>query len=197
VRPLRIRSASPLTIVHYSLKQGGMPMPQPSRQHNKQITLIMKNNHLKIAVNKEPKCPPKGGEKIIPCKLKMLSIGAGLAAGTLFGSCQKNEDTPPIQQHDTEIYYVQGRHQDIAPEVIKNHTDSSEVRHLYIVPVIPNSGSWTYDTDAITTLINKLLKPAMAVSSKVKGKGPFYFENPVLPADSLWLVQQGWTVNQR
>jgi ABC-type glycerol-3-phosphate transport system substrate-binding protein len=115
-----------------------------------------------------------------------------IAAATIFAACSKDDDTP-IQQHDTEIIYIPGDHQTIAPEVIKSHTDSVELRYLYIVP---HEGQIRLSTPAITNTINNRFKPAFAVSNKVKGKGNFDFENPVLSADSLWMVQQGWTVNQ-
>jgi hypothetical protein len=98
-----------------------------------------------------------------------------------------------ICQHNTDIIYVQGDHDAVAPEVIKKHTDSVAVKCLYIVPY---DGRWTYSTSAISNVINNRLKPALGVSPKVKGKGNFEFMNPVTSADSLWLVQNGWTVNQ-
>jgi hypothetical protein len=171
-----------------------MPTPQPSRQHNKQITLIMKNNHLKIAVNKEPKLP-QGGEKIIPCKLKMLGIGAGLAVGTLFGACQKENDTTQIQQHDTD--YTFNIHTIISLKditQIKASADSAEVRKIYFVPY----GTWEqFSSNGISNLRKNVFEPALAAAgSKGSGKGNFEDIN-ITPTDSLWMVQQGWTVNQR
>jgi hypothetical protein len=87
-----------LTTGIYKINGGIMPTPQPSRQHSKQITLIMKNNHLKIAVNKEPKLP-QGGEKIIPCKLKKWGFMAMLGAASLLAlnSCGKDEPEDPTK----------------------------------------------------------------------------------------------------
>lgn len=51
-----------------------------------------------------------------------------------------------------------------------------------------------------TNALNQIrvyLEKRVNASRKVRGKGDLIFEQGVvLPADSLWFVEQGWTVNQ-
>jgi hypothetical protein len=131
----------------------------------------------------------------MPYKLKVLGIGAGLAAGALFVSCQKDDDNPPIQQHDTE--YTFNIHTiisltDVAQ--IKASADSAEVRKIYFVP----QGTWEQaSSNGISNLRKNMLEPALAAAgSKGSGKGNWADIN-ITQTDSLWMVQLGWTVNKR
>jgi hypothetical protein len=90
-------------------------MPQPSRQHNKQITLIMKNNHLKIAVNKESKMPTV--KKIIPYKLKKLGSIAMLGAASLLALNSCGKDDEPEDPTKAKIEALKAQEKQQAAEV--------------------------------------------------------------------------------
>jgi len=128
----------------------------------------------------------------IPYKLKVFGIGIlTVAAGAIFKSCQPEENLTP-QQHDTEYGISRTDMSAVNSDnisKIKASADSSAVRYVYIVP----QGNWNKRN--ISSLIEQGLKPAIAISPKVKGKNNF--ENVyVTEQDSLWLTINGWTVNQ-
>ncbi|MDR0427409.1 MAG: hypothetical protein LBH12_02275 [Dysgonamonadaceae bacterium] len=100
-----------------------------------------------------------------------------------------------ICQHDTKYMFSKYDFSNIMPtDKIKASADSAQVRNIYLV----TEEEWTNLADRnINNMINNVFKPAKKVSLKVKGKGNLKFKLGVInPADSLWLVQFGFTVNQ-
>jgi hypothetical protein len=138
-----------------------MPTPQPSRQHNKQITLIMKNNHLKIAVNKESKMLFKklnkyNFKKLVP--MTMLAVSP-----IVFNSCSKDETT----KYDITFIWGIDRQDDIYPVTkIQQAASNEEVNS-----VILESDGQMWGGIKIELLYKGLLKDALAVSPKVKLAG--------------------------
>lgn len=143
-------------------------------------------------------------KQIIPYKLKRLLPVLGLAGASLVTSCEKEEDIIPYK--DIEIEFKQTaldavcfKNQDgtiqINP-VLEYYAADPEVRTIYLVP----SYIWNnYHAEDITRLRKDVLEPVINSSPKFRGKGNFAFEYnqaSKVPADSLWLVQQGWTVQR-
>ena len=116
-----------------------------------------------------------------------------VAAAIVLAGCKKDED--PVVQHDTTYTFNKHDVSNINPtDKIKASADSIGVRYIYIVP----TGHFiNFISHNVTYMITNNLKPAIAAAKgKGKGKGNFEFSPGVATAaDSIWLVKQGWTVN--
>lgn len=136
-------------------------------------------------------------KKIMPYNLRKLSLLAMLAAMPAFTACEKDdEDVKP--QHDTTYTFSPTDFSNVSPTTkIEASADSSQVRNVILEVTAGSMGLSAWDGAPMSFFINNKLKPAFAASPKVKGKGNFKNANTMLSqADSLWLVQQGFTVNQ-
>jgi hypothetical protein len=110
-----------------------------------------------------------------------------------FMSCDK-DDEPEVPLHDTEYTFRLGSQEGFTLEQIKASADSNSVRTVYLQPVSPFI---TYTQGNVSRLRNNYLQPMLDVSPKVRGIGNIEFEpGIILPADSLWYVANGWTINQ-
>ena len=136
--------------------------------------------------------------KVLPYKLARVLPILGIAGASLFAGC-----TP----HDVEITFVASDPWDIiqknpdgtrqVSQLIKDYVAQPNVRTIYLVPV----GSWIiYDCNGITGMRKNTLEYAINYSPKVRGRGDFTFplgEASLVPEDSLWYVQNGWTINKK
>ena len=81
---------------------------------------------------------------------------------------------------------------------VQQLVNEGKFRIIYIEPAA--YGNW-YRADAhdITSWRTEILQPCIELSSVVHGKGDFNFklgEASKVPEDSLWYIQQGWTINK-
>lgn len=146
-------------------------------------------------------------------KLKLFAALCCVAAA--FAACDKENEpviNPPHNDgHDTttviqpephynvELFFNNMDCSHIAIDSIKKYSD---IRLVDTVFMIPNDlegvggGTSGYGTNGVSK-IRAFMEQRIAVSPKVRGKGDLVFmRGAPLPADSLWFVQQGWTVNQ-
>jgi hypothetical protein len=129
----------------------------------------------------------------VPYKLKMLGLGALATAGTVFSSCEREEE--PIQQHDTYYYFAPAEYEALKNFAqIKASADSAQVRKIYFIPC----GTWEYvSADGAHNLRKNVLEPALAIApTKTSGDGEFEGMAGIHQADSLWYSQNGWKINQ-
>ena len=138
-----------------------------------------------------------------------------LAGATIFTACDKeNEpviDPPHNGGHDTttviqpephynvELFFNIKNTDQIHLDTIKKHDANTRVDTIFMIPDDENGfggGFSGYPSSAIPN-VRSLLEMRINTSSKVRGKGDLVFmRGAPLPEDSLWFVQQGWTVNQ-
>ena len=80
---------------------------------------------------------------------------------------------------------------------LRDMANDKTIRYIYLVP----TNTWGGMKDKnITALRKNVLQPAIEISPKIKGKGDFNFHlgsASKVPADSLWYVQRGWTINKK
>ena len=141
--------------------------------------------------------------KVLPYKLARVLPILGIAGASLFAGCSK-EDEPP---HDVEITFVASDPWDIiqknpdgtrqVSQLIKDYVAQPNVRTIYLVP----EGDWGHiSASGIPAIRKKTLEYAINYSPKVRGRGDFTFRPgraSMFPEDSLWYVQNGWTINKR
>ena len=83
----------------------------------------------------------------------------------------------------------------IHPNIIRYFANDPACMHVYLT-LIPNDRNDNLSKKGITILRNNLQK-RVEISPKVSGRGDWWFKDgQALPEDSLWFVQNGWTVNQ-
>ncbi len=141
--------------------------------------------------------------KVLPYKLARVLPILGIAGASLFAGCSK-EDEPP---HDVEITFTSEDPWDViqqnpdgtrqVSQLIKDYVAQPNVRTIYLVP----EGDWGHISAAgIPAIRKKTLEYAINYSPKVRGRGDFTFRPgraSMFPEDSLWYVQNGWTINKR
>ena len=141
--------------------------------------------------------------KVLPYKLARVLPILGIAGASLFAGCSK-EDEPP---HDVEITFTSedpwgviqqnpdGTRQ--VSQLIKDYVAQPNVRTIYLVP----EGGWGHiSASGIPAIRKNTLEHAINYSPKVRGRGDFTFRPgraSMFPEDSLWYVQNGWTINKR
>ncbi len=149
--------------------------------------------------------------KNIPYKIKRLVPVLGLAgAATMMPGCDKSDEpiAPPIEQPKTrgiELYFdyydyenIVSQNQDgtyTPSEILKTYANQKDT--VYLIP----TGTWLFIIpDEIKEIRQKILQPAIDYSPKIRGRGDFDFSTgfpSMIPEDSLWFVEHGWTVNKR
>lgn len=147
--------------------------------------------------------------KSLSYKLKTALPALALAGGAMMASCEKEEpETPVTPTIDVEVKISDTDKYSLATdpyaskitpsEIITNYINNPQIRTIYIVP-ITNGGWGIYNKDYIPILREKFLMPILNLSPKVRGKGDFNFkpgEASKVSNDSLWFVQNGWTINK-
>lgn len=148
--------------------------------------------------------------------MKNLKLFAALCCvAAAFAACDKENEpviNPPHNDgHDTttviqpephynvELFFNNKNIDQIHLDTIKWYDANTRVDTIFMIPddlAGPGGGLSGGSTTGITKWRN-LLQQRIDVSPKVRGKGDLWFGvGRALPADSLWFVQQGWTVNQ-
>jgi hypothetical protein len=138
-------------------------------------------------------------KKVTPYNLRKLVSMTILAFSPIMSSCDKNDDAE-VEQHDTVYTFSADDFSNIVPvDKIKASADSVQVRKIYMVPVGKEDQWMVLTARNINALTENVFKKAKEVSpSKVEGRGNIELKPGVInPADSVSLVEIGFTVNQR
>lgn len=129
-------------------------------------------------------------QKTIPYYLKRALPILGLAGATLTTSCEKE----PEPMHDVELTFSIDK--TIEMSEIERYAQDPSVRTIYLVPI----DDWQRAKYGNINFMRKnFLQPRLDISPKVWGRGNFNFipgEASVIPGDSLWYIQHGWTINK-
>ena len=139
--------------------------------------------------------------KTMKYKIKCLVPALGIAGAAMMPtSCCKAEKAEPNPEPTivVTIEFTQNNCGEVLTfETLQNYAADKSVRTIYLIPV----ESWTNATHPnITYLRNNFLQPRLNISKKIRGRGDFNFklgEASKVPEDSLWYVQNGWTINKK
>ena len=124
--------------------------------------------------------------------LPLLAIaGAGFMS-----SCDKEDEPTPVQ-HDVELPFTKSTADDrLTFSILQGYINDPTVRNIYLVV----EGDWNnYTPDNISQTRDNFLEPRIKMSPKIRGRGDFHFTPGAasrVPSDSLWYIQQGWTINK-
>ncbi len=131
-------------------------------------------------------------KKTVPYKLKRIIPMLGIAGASLFmGGCEKEK---PL--HYVELYFTSENAEIFETNAIQEALDQPDVDTVYLVATGGWGNMWASN---IKRFVELGLRPAINLSPKVRGKGDFDFfpgQPSRVPEDSLWITQQGWTINK-
>lgn len=138
--------------------------------------------------------------KILPYKIKRLIPMTALALAPTITSCDKTPTTPPEPvdtRYDVELGFTPLNTKYFEIDYIQQQIDNPDIRYIYIVP--HESVNWPRYTRNNIPALRRSLAERLALSPRVRGRGDFPFkvgEASQVPEDSLWYVQNGWTINK-
>ena len=121
-----------------------------------------------------------------------------IASATLFPeSCSREgKEEEPTREIEIEFDELEGD-KILSFELLSNYANDKTIKTIFLVPI----GHWNASrAHNITYCRNNFLEPRIRISPKIRGRGDFDFklgEASKVPDDSLWFVQQGWTINKK
>ena len=123
-----------------------------------------------------------------------------LVGGTIaFTACSPTNEPQEEPHYNVELLFLPTNAKQIDLDTIKKYDAITLVDTIFMIPDYKN-GIWDAFGGLGTNALNQIrvyLEKRVNASRKVRGKGDLIFEQGVvLPADSLWFVEQGWTVNE-
>ena len=136
--------------------------------------------------------------------IKRIVPMAGIAGATMLPvSCCEDtikEDIipePPVVKHNVEIVFsLTDVIEKFSVDTLQKYIDDKTVDTIYLVATEHWNG---FTAGNISNYRRKLFQPGMELSSRLRGRGDFDFvlgEASKVPNDSLWFVEQGWTINK-
>ncbi len=139
-------------------------------------------------------------KKIFPYNIKKAVPMLALAGATLLPACKKIENEKPYTgpKHDVELpFTVTTGDERLSIEILQQYINDPSVESIYMVA----EGDWDRAlSENIAFFCDNFMRPRIKMSPKLRGRGDFNFklgEAAKVPSDSLWLTQQGWTINKK
>lgn len=129
-----------------------------------------------------------------------------ICAGMIVASCEKEEnDAGPTTY--VEYKFFGNNLKDLFSEntldepnsTLKYYINHPAIRTIYLSPSYNDPDFKAMPYFQITILKERYLEPIIKYSPKICGRGDFNFipgEASKIPNDSLWFVQNGWTINK-
>lgn len=126
------------------------------------------------------------------------ALALAATAGVMLPSCEKE----PIEKkliyrapYEKELFFQRGKMDSISVENVQKYSRDTACKHIYMV--VEESNDYTpYETDNINGL-RRTLQQRIDLGYNISGRGDFRFCPGLVDVnDSLWFVQNGWTVNR-
>ena len=135
-----------------------------------------------------------GKNRVIPYRVKAILLPV-LGVGLMATACGRDEE--PINKHSVDVTFDKYSKTDAVVAEVKSKVNQPDVDIVYLVP----TGDWgNILSTAISGLRNGALKQCLDIApGRVCGRGDFNFypgEASLVPQDSLWYIQNGWTINK-
>ena len=121
---------------------------------------------------------------------------AGVAGLTL-PSCEKENDKPIYRApYEKELFFDEYNMDSISFDNVRKYAKDTACKHIYLT-VAEDNDFTPYGTNNILGLRN-MLQECINFSNNISGRGDFHFRpNTASVNDSLWFVQNGWTIRQK
>lgn len=141
-------------------------------------------------------------KQIVPYKIRRALPIMGLTAASMFmPSCSNDEqDVPQLPTHDIELPFFENggmnNYSQVEFENVQKYIKDPTVGNIYLY-VMDNNDYYHCETKHLNN-VRKWFTPHFQASPKVHGRGNFNFPVGVVsPADSIWFVEKGWTINKQ
>ena len=133
-------------------------------------------------------------QKTFPYSLKAIVPMTMLAGATMLGNgCKPNE--PELPRTNKELVFSLHDAESISNDTIQKYLNMSHIDTVFMVPY----GSFYFDGRDGPAILRGVLEPKINLSPRVRGRGDMNFlvgQATANPTDSLWFVNNGWTVNK-
>lgn len=121
-------------------------------------------------------------------------------AGMAMTACDKEPvEKAPVYRapYEKELRFNNVNSDSIKMPIVQKFARDTACKHIYLT-VTDDNNYRNIDADDINTLRNILNDRIQLAPDKTSGRGNFRFMRGVIRLeDSIWYVQNGWTINQR
>ena len=141
-------------------------------------------------------------KQILPYNIRRMIPMLGLGALSMMPMASCSDDDEP---HDIELTFMNGVSPDgswgsdgseIENDKIRKHLSDPHVRNIYL-KVSEKNDFTDFTKKSINFMKNNFEQKINLAPDRIFGRGDFHFVPGVAdPADSIWFVTHGWTVNQ-
>lgn len=142
-------------------------------------------------------------KKILPYNIRRMIPMLGLGALSMMPMASCSDDDEP---HDIELTFMNGvlpngnwgsDYSAVQIDKIRKHLSDPHIRNIYLKVSEKNDFTdWKTKND-INFIKWDLEQVINLAPDRIFGRGDFHFVSGVAdPADSIWFVTHGWTVNQ-
>ncbi len=108
-------------------------------------------------------------------------------------SCDKEPKEEPYREpYEKELFFNHNNPDSIEPAVLKHFAKDKACTHIYMHVTDDNNF-----TNFPPSIFRNFLQERLNVSPKISGRGDFRFKVGIAQEDSIWFVDNGWTVNKR
>ena len=133
-------------------------------------------------------------QKTFPYSLKAIVPMTMLAGATMLGNgCKPIE--PELPRTNKELFFTDADTKQLAIDTIQKYLNMSHIDTIFLVP----RGTFYYEGRDGPAMVRKGLEPRINLSPRVRGRGDIGFlpgQPTANSTDSLWFVNNGWTVNK-
>ena len=113
-------------------------------------------------------------------------------------SCEKEKDRTPIYRapYEKELPFDEMNIDSIEPAIIQKFVRDTACKHIYLK--VTDDNNFTSYNGAYIGMLRNILQQRIDLGNNISGRGDFRFRPSTASIeDSIWFVQNGWTIRQR
>ncbi len=135
-------------------------------------------------------------KKTVPYKLRRILPILGLAGASLLPACSKDDEPP----HDITLEFYETLRYSYYSEIdskeqLQAYAADKSIANIYLY--VTEKNDYTFCDESNLASLHLYLKNRIKISPKIHGSGNFKLPVGMIhPVDSMWFVNNGWTINQ-
>ena len=129
--------------------------------------------------------------------LLKYAIPALALAGLTLTACDKEKDKTTYRDpYEKELRFNNRNIDSVRANFVQKFAYDTACKYIYLT--VTDDNNFTTQSSIGITNLHKILDESIQLApDKISGRGDFFFEKGVATtADSLWFVQNGWTICQ-